>query len=39
VSNTVRWGILGSGFIARKMTEALAVLPDARLTAIGSRAR
>ena len=37
--NTVRWGILGSGFIARKMAEALAVLPDARLTAIGSRAR
>ena len=33
----IRWGIVGSGYIARKMAEALAVLPDAELTAIGSR--
>ncbi len=35
----MRWGILGSGFIARKMAEALAILPDAKLIAIGSRSR
>ena len=33
----IRWGIVGSGYIARKMAEALAILPDAELTAIGSR--
>ena len=35
----MRWGILGSGWIARKMAEALQVLPDAELIAIGSRSR
>lgn len=32
-----RWGILGTGYIAREMAEALALIPEARLTAIGSR--
>ena len=35
----IRWGILGSGWIARQMAEALRVLPDAELIAIGSRSR
>jgi len=35
----IRWGILGSGWIARQMAEALQVLPDAELVAIGSRFR
>jgi len=33
----IRWGIVGSGWIARKLAEALAVLPDAKLMGIGSR--
>lgn len=37
--SVVRWGILGSGQIARRMAEALQVLPDAELIAIGSRSR
>ena len=37
MSDVTRWGILGTGYIARKMAEALAVLPNAKLTAIGSR--
>jgi predicted dehydrogenase len=31
------WGILGTGFIARKMAEALPFVPQSRLYAIGSR--
>jgi predicted dehydrogenase len=34
----IRWGILGTGAIARKFAEALQVLPDAELVAVGSRA-
>ena len=37
MKDVVRWGILGTGWIAHRMAEALAVLPDAELAAIGSR--
>ncbi len=36
---TYNWGILGTGFIARKMAEALSFVPQARLYAIGSRSK
>ena len=35
---TVRWGVLGTGAIARSFARALHSLPDAQLLAIGSRA-
>ncbi|MFB6272738.1 MAG: Gfo/Idh/MocA family protein [Salinibacter sp.] len=34
---TIHWGILGTGTIARLVAEDLALLPDAELTAVGSR--
>jgi predicted dehydrogenase len=34
---TYNWGIIGTGFIARKMAEALPFVPQSRLYAIGSR--
>ncbi|UCC21968.1 MAG: Gfo/Idh/MocA family oxidoreductase, partial [Planctomycetota bacterium] len=34
----IRWGILGTGAIARKFAEGLKLLPDAELLAVGSRA-
>lgn len=33
----IRWGILGTGSIAHKFAEALAILPEADLVAVGSR--
>jgi len=37
MSDLVHWGILGAGRIARKFAASLRELPDARLSAIGSR--
>ena len=39
MSETIRWGILGTGAIAHKFAEALAVVPNAELSAVGSRAQ
>jgi predicted dehydrogenase len=37
VTDTIRWGILGSGWIASEFAQGLAELPDAELAAVGSR--
>ena len=37
MGQTVRWGILGPGAIARKFAEGLKHVDDAELTAVGSR--
>ena len=34
-----RWGILSTGWIAKKFAEGLSVLPDAEIVAVGSRAQ
>lgn len=38
MANHVRWGILGTGAIAKKFAAGLRAVPDARLSAVGSRA-
>ncbi|MFZ6646738.1 Gfo/Idh/MocA family protein [Undibacterium sp. TJN25] len=37
MTTPIRWGILGTGQIARRFADALSALPDARLHAIASR--
>ena len=36
---TFRWGILAPGHIAEKFAEAITAIPDAAVTAVGSRDR
>ena len=35
----IRWGIIGTGWIAEKMAEGLTAVEDATLVAVGSRAK
>lgn len=37
MSGKIRWGILGPGGIAHKFADALKAIPDAEITAVGSR--
>ena len=39
MTDTIRWGILGTGAIAHKFAEAMEFVPDADVVAVGSRAR
>lgn len=37
MKKVIRWGILGTGNIAKKFAKSLSILPDTRLVAVGSR--
>ncbi|MEI6676978.1 MAG: Gfo/Idh/MocA family oxidoreductase [Mariniphaga sp.] len=37
MESKIKWGIIGTGHISGKFADALAILPDAELTAISSR--
>jgi predicted dehydrogenase len=39
MTSKVRWGILGTGNIAKQLARGLAVLPEAELLAVGSRSQ
>ncbi len=39
MAGSYRWGIVGTGGIARAFAKGLSLLPQARLTAVGSRTR
>jgi len=39
MKDKIRWGILSTGWIAKKFAEGLSVLPDAEIMAVGSRAQ
>jgi len=39
MSTKVRWGIVGTGWVANNFAEATKLLPEAELAAVGSRSR